>query len=270
MTFVEHAIKALDQVAQDPHAWVAQLIKLINETPTLADVTEMQGLESVKITYQKAPPAVIANIDKAFAQAFRRLGGTPLASAATLPSDEAGEEHDAPGTTTSDGVVAFSAWLVDHDGEPVSTKHGSGQFDNPAAYATALVDYLDNYAFPHDIATIEELNAQDAKLASNASPTAKAILLERQKRLAAPKGGPAAAEPAEPLVLSPPAGNTKAAWAAYTDKAQDAVTKLQTEADLDAWVAVNRPTYEALQSIYRMAVKQAVSLKRDELKRGAA
>ena len=270
MTFLDHAIEALDQAASNPHAWVAQLIKLIGEAPTLADVEEMQGLESVKVTYWKAPPPVIVDINEAFAKAFRRLGGALPASAATLPSDEAGEEHDAPGAPATGDVGAFIAWLVDHQGEPASTKHGPGQFTDPVAYATALVDYLDNYAFPADIQAIEELNADDARIASNASPAAKAILFERQKRLATANAAPATPGPATTLVLPPPARHTKVAWQAYADAAQAAVTQIQTEAALDAWVAANEPTYAAMQSTYRMTVKQAVSIKRNELKRGAA
>ena len=248
------------------------LIKLIGEAPTLADVEEMQGLDGVKVTYQKAPPAVIADINEAFAKALQRLGGTPPSSSVTMPADEAGEEHDAPGAPASGEVGAFVGWLVDHEGEPVNTKHGPGQFTDPVAYATALVDYLDNYAFPHDVPTIEELNAQDAKVASNASPAAKAILFDRQKRLAAAKAAdkaaPASSKPAETLVLPPPAGNTKAAWTAYTEAATAAVAGVQTVAALDAWVAANQPTYDAMQSTYRMAVKQAVSIRRNEIAKG--
>ena len=275
MTYVDHAVEALEQAASDPRAWVLQLIKLIGEAPTLADVEEMQGLDGVKVTYQKAPPAVIADINEAFAKALQRLGGTPPSSAAMTPTDEAGEEHDAPGAPASGEVGAFVAWLVDHDGEPIATRHGSGTYTDPVAYAEALVHYLDHEVFPADVEKVEKNNEQDAIIAGNASPAARAILFERQKRLAAGKAAdkdaPASSKPAETLMLPPPAGNTKAAWTAYTEEATAAVAGIQTEAVLDAWVAINRPTYDAMQTNYRMTVKQAVSIRRSEIaKRGVA
>lgn len=270
MTYVEHAIEALDQAASDTRGWVTQLLKLIGDAPTREDVADLQVLEGVKVAYAKAPPAVIADINAAFAKAFHRLGGAMPDGGATTPAAEPGKTSDAPTASATSESVGFVAWLVDHQGEPVETKHGPGHFTDPVAYARALVDYLDNNeeVFPADLDAIEELNAQDATLASNASPAAKAILDERKKRIAAFNAAQTAPAPAKTLVLPPPAEPNKAAWTAYVEAAKGALARVQTEADLDAWVAANEPTYKAMPPTYRMAVKQAESIRRGEIVRG--
>ena len=282
LTFLDHADEALRQASTDPRAWTLELMRQIDQAPSKEDLVGLQNFDGVKLAYKKAPPAVIDDIDAAFARAARRLGAEtgatapePAATASTAPQaadagDAHGAEHDAPGEPAKGAVGAFIVWLVDHAGDPVvSAKHGSGLFTDPVSYARALVDYLDHDCFPADIEITEGNNADDAALAAAASQQAKAILEERTKRILAAQmhSTKPVIPPAKPIEA--PKSMTKEHIAVYVDAVQAALAQCHIEAQVDQFVELNFNVYDGLPGKHRVAVKQLVSDRRHALKTAA-
>lgn len=73
-TFLECADEALSE--NDPKKWLAALLGLLAECPTIDDMAALKGFGSVKGVEKNAPPHVRSIVMKAFTDASLRLGQT--------------------------------------------------------------------------------------------------------------------------------------------------------------------------------------------------
>jgi recombination protein RecT len=193
----------------------------------------------------------------------------PVANSAPVES-----ENPAAGVTIG-RPAAFSAWLVNGDGEPIDSEDGPAErFQDPVAYALALQNAL-AAAFPADRELIALANADDAAEASRISPEAAAIITPEPPPTvteevpfqppAADPDPPADGTPPDAWQLAPPGARE---WDAWNERFKALLATAGTPEKLNMLIELNYPTYNDFPPKHRVAAKALVEARQHALTQG--
>jgi hypothetical protein len=190
-------------------------------------------------------------------------GGSSPTAAAPAP-----EAEGSPAPTQTSGVVPFSAWLVDGEGDPIPDEDGVlAEFTDPFAFARAYMNALDA-AFPPDREAMVRAN-HESIVQAQMTPGVAAILVPQAERAPPPASDPAPGLgldiPADPLVIPKPARMVKADLDAWNAAFEHVLYSLTTMDGIKQAVERNQATFETFPPKYRATAKGLVDTARKSL-----
>lgn len=165
---------------------------------------------------------------------------------------------------------AFTAWLVNGDGEPIDGPDGPAErFTDPVAYVRAYVEAM-AAEFPGTQDVLARANADDIAKACAISPEALALLAKapEPEPPAAATSPVATAAPAAPPVteapqksrwaIEPPRDETKIEWERFNDRLKLTLESATTLEQISAVMELNSDTWDQFPGRFRLAAKALV------------
>lgn len=185
------------------------------------------------------------------------------------------DSQDTAGMRSAGDVLhnppAFTAWLVNGDGEPIDGPDGPAErFTDPVAYVRAYVDAMAS-EFPGTQDVLARANADDIAKACAASPEAAALLAKPEPEPPAATTAPVAtaASAAPPVTeapapqqsrwaIEPPRDETKVEWEKFNDRLKLTLESATTPDQINTIMDLNADTWDQFPGRFRLAAKALI------------